>query len=175
MYNGAIVCEIWTENQCAQNLRFLCLLLSSLILEGCVCSLGHVGNVMIVNTLDALEKTHCTLLWIAFTLSYQQCLSNQGVLQVNLCHYESKTNWKVSNNKILITILCYWLTLEASLNVKSSPTRLILRQCKSTQLTVPLHHEGKLCSTCLVVYCFFQSVYTCNFRWPPGLANILLQ
>ena len=36
------------------------------------CSSGHVGNVMIVNTLDALEKTPCTPLCLAFALSYQQ-------------------------------------------------------------------------------------------------------
>ena len=83
-------------------------------------------------------------------------LSSQGVLQVNLCHYESKTIWKVSNNRFQIMILSCWLTLERSLNVKSSPTRLILLQCKSTQLTVPPHHEGKLCSTCLVAYYFFN-------------------
>ena len=60
-------------------------------IEGCVCSSGHVGNVMIVNTLDDLEKTPGTPLCRAFALSYHQCLSSQGVLQVNLCHYESKT------------------------------------------------------------------------------------
>ena len=54
------------------------------------CSSGHVVNVRIVNTLDALEKTSCTSLCLAFALSYQQCWSSQGVLQVNLCHYESK-------------------------------------------------------------------------------------
>ena len=55
------------------------------------CSLGHVGIVRIVNTLDALEKTPCTLLSLAFALLYQQCLSSSGVLQVNLCFCESKT------------------------------------------------------------------------------------
>ena len=54
------------------------------------CSSGHVGNVMIVNTLDALEKTPGTPLCLAFALSYQQCLSSQGIVQVNLCRYESK-------------------------------------------------------------------------------------
>ena len=153
MHNGAIVCEIWTKNQGAQNLWFLCWLLSSLILEGCVCSSGHVGNETIVNTLNALEKTPGTPLCLAFALSYQQCLSSQGVLQVNLCHYESKIIWKVPNNRFYIMILSCWLTLERSLNVKSSPTKLVLLQCKSTQLTVQQHHEGKLYSI-LVVYCF---------------------
>ena len=41
------------------------------------------------NTLDALEKTPCTPLGPAFALSYQQCLSSQGVLLVNLCLCES--------------------------------------------------------------------------------------
>ena len=49
------------------------------------CSSGHVGNVMIFNTFDDLEKTPYTPLCLAFALSYQQCLSSQGVLQVNLC------------------------------------------------------------------------------------------
>ena len=44
------------------------------------CSLGYVGNVMIVNTLDALEKTPSTPFCLAFALSYQQCWSSQGVL-----------------------------------------------------------------------------------------------
>ena len=30
------------------------------MLDDCVCSSGHVGNVMIVNPLDALKKTPCT-------------------------------------------------------------------------------------------------------------------
>ena len=68
-------------------------------------SSGHVGNVMIVNTLDALEKTPSTPFCLTFALSYQQCLSSQGVLQVNLCHYESKTIWKVSNNRFQTLIL----------------------------------------------------------------------
>ena len=69
------------------------------------CSLGLVGNLMIVNTLDTLEKTPCTPLCLAFALSYQQCWSSQGVLQVNLCHYESKTIQKVSNNRFQTLIL----------------------------------------------------------------------
>ena len=40
---------------------------------------------------------------------------------------------------------------------------------------VPLHHKGKLCSTCQVAYYFFQLVYTCNFYCPPNLAIIILQ
>ena len=40
---------------------------------------------------------------------------------------------------------------------------------------VPLHHKGKLCSTCQVAYYFFQLVYTCNFCCPLDLSIILLQ
>ena len=54
------------------------------------CNSCHDGSVRIVNTLDALEKTRGTPLCLAFSLLYQQCWSSQGVLQVNLCHYESK-------------------------------------------------------------------------------------
>ena len=175
MHHGAVFYRIWIDYREVQNLGFLCWLLASLILVGCVCSLGHVGNVMIVNPLDALEKTPSTPLCLACALSYQQCLSSQGVQQVNLCLCESKTNWKVSNNRFSIMILSCWLTLEGSLNVKGSPTRLIFWQCKSTQLTAPLHHEGKLCSTCLAAYYFFQLVYTCNFCCPPDLAILLQQ
>ena len=57
------------------------------------------------NPIAALEETPCTPLCLAFALSYQQCLSSQGVLQVNLCHYESKTIGKVPNNRFHIMIL----------------------------------------------------------------------
>ena len=67
------------------------LLTTSIDISRLCCSSGHVGNVRIVNTLDALEKTPCTPLWHDFALSYQHCLSSQGVLQVNLYRYESKT------------------------------------------------------------------------------------
>ena len=68
-----------------------------------------------------------------------------------------------------------FVPLRVKNNLKSSPTRLILRQCKSTQLTAPLHHEGKLCSTCLVVYCFSSRLYlqlslTFRPRCHPSLA-----
>ena len=68
-------------------------------------SSGHVGNVMIVNTLDALEKTPSTPLCLAFALSYQQCLSSQGVLPVNLCFCGSRTMGNVSNNGFQTLIL----------------------------------------------------------------------
>ena len=55
--------------------------------------ISNMVNVLLLdNPLDALEKTPCTPLCLAFALSYQQWLSSQGVLQVNLCHYESKTS-----------------------------------------------------------------------------------
>ena len=111
MHNGVVVCEVWIENQGIQNLWFLCWLLSSLTLETWCCSSGHVGNVMIVNTLDALEKTPGTPFCLAFALSYQQWWSSQGVLQVNLCFCESKTTWKVSNNRFQILLMSCWLTL----------------------------------------------------------------
>ena len=38
-----------------------------------------------------------------------------------------------------------------------------MRQCKSTQLTVPLHHEGNLCSTCLVVFYFSRRCILATF------------
>ena len=112
VHNGAVVCRIWTDYLDVHNLWFLCWLLSSLILEGCVCSSGHVGNVMIVNTLDTLEKTSCTPLCLAFALSYQQCLSSPGVLQVNLCFCESKIIWKVWNNRFQILLMSCWLTVQ---------------------------------------------------------------
>ena len=71
-----------------------------------ITTIPHIRNVVFVidvkiinmvsvlpldNTLDALEKITCTPLCLAFALSYQQCLSSQGVLQVYLCHCESKT------------------------------------------------------------------------------------
>ena len=51
---------------------------------------NRVNVLPLDNTLDALEKTPYTPLCLAFALSYQQCLSSQGVLQVNLCLCESK-------------------------------------------------------------------------------------
>ena len=53
--------------------------------------ISNMVNVLPLNNpLGALEDTPCTPLWLAFVLSYQQCLSSQGVLQVNLCLCESK-------------------------------------------------------------------------------------
>ena len=55
--------------------------------------ISNVVNVFpLDNSLYALEKTPCTPLCLAFALSYQQWLSSQGVLQVNLCHCESETS-----------------------------------------------------------------------------------
>ena len=125
--------------------------------------ISNMVNVLLLdNPFDALKETPCTPLRLTLTLSYQQCLSSQGVLQVNLCLCESKTNWKVSKNGFPIMILSCWLTLEGSLNVKSSPTRLVLLQCKSTHLIVQQHHEGKLYSI-LVVYCFSDWWITATF------------
>jgi len=54
---------------------------------------SNIINVLLLdNPLDALEETSCIPLCLAFTLSYQQSLSSQGVLRVNLCLCESKTN-----------------------------------------------------------------------------------
>ena len=54
--------------------------------------ISNMVNVLpLDNTLDALEKTPCTPLCLTCALSYQQCLSSQGILQVKLCHCESKT------------------------------------------------------------------------------------
>ena len=50
-----------------------------------------VNVLLLDHPLGSLDATPCTPLWIAFALSYQQCLSSQGVLQVKLCHYELET------------------------------------------------------------------------------------
>ena len=46
------------------------------------------------NPLGALDKTPCTPLWLAFAISYQQCLSSQGVLQVNIMPLRVENNLK---------------------------------------------------------------------------------
>ena len=52
--------------------------------------ISNIVNVLpLDNPLGALEETPCTILCLAFALSYQQCLSSQGVLLVNLCLCES--------------------------------------------------------------------------------------
>ena len=55
------------------------------------CSSGHVGSVRIINTLDLLEKTPCTPFVPCFCSLVSTMVSSQGVLQVNLCLFESKT------------------------------------------------------------------------------------
>jgi len=54
--------------------------------------ISNMVNVLpLYNPLGALEETPYPLLCLTFALSYQQWLSSQGVLQVNLCHCEWKT------------------------------------------------------------------------------------
>ena len=68
--------------------------------------ISNMVNVLLLdNPIGALEETPYTPLCLTFALSYQQCWSSQGVLQVNLCHYESKTIQKVSNNRFQTLIL----------------------------------------------------------------------
>ena len=71
-------------------------------------------------------------------------------------------------------ILSCRLTLERSLNLRSSPTRLVLLQYKSTQLTVQQHHEGKIVLD-LGSILFLRLVNNYNFCCPPDLNVILLQ
>jgi hypothetical protein len=68
----------------------------------------NVGQELTIDTylvirqpLDTLERTHCTPVCLAFALLDQQGVSNQGVLQVKLCHCELKAFGKASNHKFL--------------------------------------------------------------------------
>ena len=55
------------------------------MLDDCVCSSGLIGNVMIVNTLDTLEKTPCTPFMACFCplistmLEQSRCSTSQFV------------------------------------------------------------------------------------------------
>jgi hypothetical protein len=76
-----------------------------------------------------------------FAFSYQQCTCSLGVLQISLYHRKSKAVWKVSNNRFPILELLFDPKEEAS-RWKVGLTKLVLLHCKSTQLTMQLHHEG---------------------------------
>ena len=66
---------------------------------------AKIGNMIIVLPLDnplyTLEKTNCTPMCLAFALLDQQCVSSQSVLEVKLCHCNSKVIGKVSNHRFL--------------------------------------------------------------------------
>jgi hypothetical protein len=143
MQNGAVVCEIWVENRRVQNLPFfwwLCLLAWKGCDSGRCCSAEH-GRDLLLDIPFEVSKILVYILLFAFAFSYQQCTSSLGVLQINLYHRESKANWKVSNNRFLILELLFDHKEEAS-RWKFSLRKLVLLRCKSTQLTVQLHHEG---------------------------------
>ena len=156
MHISAVVCEIWIENKRVQNLQFRgdCDHPSP---EKVVFTIdAKIGNTIIVLPLDnplyTLEKTNCTPMCLAFALLGQQCVSSQGVLEAKLCPCNSKVIRKVSNHRFLD--YGFWDIdgpKNGSLDVKYSLRKRVLLRCKSTQLAVQLHHEGKLCSTCLVV------------------------
>ena len=73
---------------------------------------------------------------LAFALLDQRCVSSQGVLEVKLCPCNSKVIGKVSNH---ILFLDYGFQdidwpKNGSLDVKYSLRKLVLLQCKSTNL-----------------------------------------
>ena len=127
------------------------------------CSSGHVGNVMIVNTLDALEETPCIPLCLAFVLSYQLWWVVK-VFHKSICAITSRKQFEKCQTTNFR--FCIWVVdwhEEGSFNVQCSSTKLVLLQYKSTQLTAPLHHEGKLCLACLVVYYFSSRCILATF------------
>jgi hypothetical protein len=56
-------------------------------------------------TLSWSQIYYFTLFHFVFAFSYQHCMSNHGILQINLYHCESKAIWKVSNHRLQIMIL----------------------------------------------------------------------
>jgi hypothetical protein len=170
--NGVVVCEIWAKTRRVQNRPFFRWLCSVLAWEGydssrCP-SVKHSRDLLLDDPFKVSKILVYTLLF-AFAFSYQQCTNSFGALQINLYHSESKVIWKVSNNRFPILELLFDPKDEAS-RWKVGLTKLVLLHCKSTQLTMQLHHEGKLYSTCSVVNYLLKLVNTCNFCYLPDLA-----
>ena len=113
---------------------------------------------------------------LAFSRLDQQCVSNQGVLEVKLCPCNSKVIGKVSNHRFLD--YDFWdidWPKNGSHDVKYSLRKLVLLRCKSTQLAVQLHHEDQFVLNLLGSELVPSFVTTCNLCCPPSHTNILLR
>ena len=156
MHIGAVVCEIWIENKRVQNLQFRgdCDHPSP---EKVVFTIdAKIGNTIIVLPLDnplyALEKTPCTHV-CAVPLSSR--IDNSWAVKMfyksncALAIRRQLERCQAADFRIMVFEILIGLRMEAS--TTNVVRKLVLLRCKSTQLAVQLHHEGKLCSTCLVV------------------------
>ena len=89
---------------------------------------------------------------LAFALLDQQCVSSQGVLEVKIVPLQVKNRLEGCQTvdfRIMVFEILIGLRMEVSMT--NVVRKLVLLRCKSTQLAVQLHHEGKLYLTCLVV------------------------
>ena len=88
---------------------------------------------------------------LAFALLDQQCVSSQSVLSqiVPLQVKNRLEGCQTVDFRILVFEILIGLRMEAS--TTNIVRKLVLLRCKSTQLAVQLHHEGKLYLTYLVV------------------------
>ena len=89
---------------------------------------------------------------LAFALLDQQCVSSQGVLEVKNCALAIRKQLeRCQTADFWIMVFEILIGLRMEVSTTNIVRKLVLLHCKSTQLAVQLHHEGKLYSTCLIV------------------------